>query len=146
MKTITNGRLLQSQASFIGNRNALQTRPEVLAVARQLLEFVEAHLRAEKCYHLIANVCGDSAAAVAERILTETEFAGLTGPTVAQVFDRAGSGNIFSIGLVIPKDKIADAINQLRAVGASGLIATPVRYIFEEQPLSYRQLLQNLAL
>src|SRR5262245_27066513 len=46
LKQIEGGQLLQSQMVFIGNRTALTQRPKVLTVARQMLERIEAHLRA----------------------------------------------------------------------------------------------------
>ena len=43
--------ILKSQAVLIGNKEALQQRPEVLAVAHMLLELTEAYQRAQRSFH-----------------------------------------------------------------------------------------------
>ncbi|HUN21988.1 MAG TPA: ATP phosphoribosyltransferase [Anaerolineales bacterium] len=145
MKTLQDGVILRSQAAFIGNRERLQ-EPAVLDVARQLLEFFEAHLRAEGYYSLIANIRGASAEAIAERILNETDFGGLQGPTISRVIDRNASNDLFAISLIVPKVQIANAVRQFRQVGGSGMVVLPVNYIFEEEPQRWRALLSQLAL
>jgi len=50
------------------HRQALQSRPEVLAVARELIEFIEAHLRAEGRYLVLA-ICRAVPESIAQRML-----------------------------------------------------------------------------
>ncbi|NKB16081.1 MAG: hypothetical protein HC774_02970 [Sphingomonadales bacterium] len=40
----------------------------------------------------------------------------------------------FGITLMVKRNELTDAIDQLRRVGGSGVIVTPVAYVFEEQP------------
>src|SRR5262249_477260 len=68
VKTLTDGVVLRSQACLIGNRRTL-VDDEKLEVARQMLELMEANLRAQDYYSLIANVAGESAENVAARIV-----------------------------------------------------------------------------
>lgn len=52
LRPLPDGIILHSQACLIAHRESLQKRDEVLAAARDLLEYIEAHLRAQEC-HLV---------------------------------------------------------------------------------------------
>ncbi len=143
LKTLEDGLLLESQACLVGNRRALQDRPEVLDMGRLLLEYIEAHRRASKNVAIFANIRGESGQAVGERVLTKEVIGGLQGPTLSPVITRAGE-NWFAVNVVVPRAQLNQAIDELRAVGGSGVVVTPVTYIFEDEPESYRQLLAAL--
>ena len=49
-----------------------------------------------------------------------------------------------SVTIVVHKDRIIPAVNALRAVGGSGVIVSPVTYIFEEEPERARRLNEDL--
>jgi ATP phosphoribosyltransferase len=140
LRQIEDGTILTSQAVLIGNRAALKSRPDLLAVTRQMLEFIEAHMRARGQYMIFANMRGESVDDVAQRIFSQTNLAGLQGPTIASMITRQGTGNWWAINLVAPADKLYDAIQQVRAIGGSGVVVTPVTYIFEELPERYERL------
>ena len=91
LKEIKGGQVLRSQATFIGNRQAMSSRPEVLATAHELLERFEAHLRALDHYTVIANIRGASPAEVAQKIFDQPQLGGLQGPTISQVYIREES-------------------------------------------------------
>src|SRR5690606_14235337 len=93
LRPLPDGVLLQSQACLIASRQALEGRPEVLAVARELLEYVEAHLRASGCYLVFANMRGKSPEAIARRMFEQPELSGLQGPTISPVVVRGGDPN-----------------------------------------------------
>ena len=46
--------------------------------------------------------------------------------------------------LVVRRDQLAQAIAELREIGGSGVVVTPVLYIFEEEPQAYRDMLAAL--
>ncbi len=146
LRPLQDGIVLRSQAVLIGNRRNLKTRPRVLRVALHLLEYIEARLRAEEHYLVIANVRGESADAVARRVLAHPHIRGLQGPTVAPVFSPQQEGGWFSISIVVRQQDLPQAIRELRSIGGSGVIVTPVRYIFEEEPPRARRLLEDLGL
>ena len=79
LRTIDDGLILRSQGCLIANKTALKNRPEVLKVARQLIEYIEAHLRAENSYLVITNVRGDSPEAVAQKLFSQPHLRGLRG-------------------------------------------------------------------
>jgi ATP phosphoribosyltransferase len=147
LKQLQGGTLIKSQASLIGNRAALQSRPELLATTRRLLELIEAQLRAHDQYMIWANVRGESAKAVAENIFSQTDLGGLTGPTIAPVFAREGSENgWYAVNIVTSADRLYPTIEQLRAIGGSGVVVTPVTYIFEERPVRWLAMLEAIGI
>jgi ATP phosphoribosyltransferase len=147
LKEVKGGQLFHSQATFIGNRTALTERPEVLAVAKEMLERFEAHLRATEHYNIVANMRGASAEEVAQKVFSQSELGGLQGPTISPVYLREVTDtNWFAISIVVRKDRLHQAIAQLREIGGSGVLALPVTYIFEEEPPRWRKLLDTLNL
>lgn len=141
---LDDGAILHSQAALIANRKALQTRLEALHIARQLLEFIEAHLRAAGHVAVFANMRGPSPQAIAQRIFTQGTLGGLQGPTISQVVVRDGNPNWYAVHLVVDREQLFEAIAELRAIGGSGVVVTPVTYIFEEEPARYRAMMQAI--
>ncbi len=143
LRVLADGVLLKSQAVFFANRAALKERPEVLQLAHQLLEYIEAYLRGQENYMLIANMRGASAEAIAQAMFAQPDLGGLQGPTLAPVITRDGE-RWHSVTIVVHKDRLMAAVKALRAVGGSGVIVSPVTYIFEEEPERARRLNEAL--
>jgi ATP phosphoribosyltransferase len=144
LRPLPDGVIQPSQAALIANHKALQTRPEVLEMARRLLEYIEAHLRAKDNLLVIANMRGESPEAIAHKIFTQTDVGGLQGPTISPVIVRDG-GNWYSVSVVVRRDRLPQAISELRLIGGSGIIVSPVTYIFEEEPPRYKAMLDALS-
>jgi ATP phosphoribosyltransferase len=143
LRRLADGVILTSQAVLIGHRAALQQRPDVLAVARQLLEFIEAHLRAQGSYLVFANVRGASPQAIAQAMRAQPNLSGLQGPTISPVVARDEQA-WFDVNIVVRKDRLMPTIAELRAIGGSGVVVTPVTYIFEEEPPRYTRLVKMI--
>jgi ATP phosphoribosyltransferase len=143
LRRIEDGCILKSQACLIANRGALKTNTEVLSVARQLIEFIVAHLRAIDNVAIFANMRGESSEIIGERILTQKVVGGLQGPTISPIITRDGS-SWYAVTIIVRRDQLAQAISELRSVGGSGVIVTPVNYIFEEEPEEYKRMLSAL--
>jgi ATP phosphoribosyltransferase len=145
LRPLDDGVILESQACLIANRCMLQKRPEALAVARELLEFVEAHLRGQSHYFVFANMRGESPEAIAQRLFAQTHLGGLQGPTISRVIVRdGGEQGWYDVNIVVRQDRVMQAVHELRSIGGSGVVVTPVTYIFEEEPERYRKLLYEL--
>jgi ATP phosphoribosyltransferase len=144
LRPLDDGVIIRSQAVLIANQAALKTRPEVLAVARQLLEFVEAHLRAMDHVAVFANARGDSPQAIAREMSAQKTLGGLQGPTISQVIVQDKRSNWYAIHIIVRRDQLFQAIAELRAIGGSGVVVTPVTYIFEEEPIRYRAMMEAL--
>ncbi len=143
LRSLDDGLVLDSQACLIANRNSLKTRPEVLARAQQLLEFVVAHMRAAGNVSIFANIRGESPEVIAERMFDQSVIGGLQGPTISPVITKR-SGDWYAVHIVVARDDLAQVIQELRAIGGSGVVVTPVTYIFEEQPEACMAMLQAL--
>jgi ATP phosphoribosyltransferase len=144
LRPLGDGTILDSQAVLIANRTVLQGRPEVLAVARILLEFIEAHLRAADRVAIFANMRGPSPQAIAGRMFAQQTLSGLQGPTISQVVVRDGNPNWYAVHIIVRRDRLYQAVAALRDIGGSGVVVTPVTYIFEEEPARYRAMMEAL--
>lgn len=140
LKPVPGGTIVSAQAGFIGNFHALKTRKPVYDVARKMLEYIEAHLCARERLMVTANMRGASAEMVGKRIVAQPDLGGLTGPTISKVFSRNPDESWFAVNLIVKRDRLYAAIGQLRAIGGSGVIVTPVNYIFDEYPERCRAL------
>ena len=142
LRLVDEGVILRSEAALIAHRASLQQRPEVLEVARTLLEFTEAHLRAKDRVMVVANMRGESPSAIAGRLFGQEVLGGLQGPTISPVITPDGNPNWYAMQIVVLRDQLIEAIAELRAIGGSGVVVTPVTYIFEEEPERYRAMMK----
>jgi ATP phosphoribosyltransferase len=143
LKRLQDGQILASQAVLIANKASLKTDPAALGVARTMLEYIVAHLRAKVNVMIFANMRGDSAESIARRMFTQSVIGGLQGPTLSPVITRQGE-QWYAANLIVRKDQLNQAIAELRQVGGSGVVVTPVTFIFEEEPREYQEMLKLL--
>jgi ATP phosphoribosyltransferase len=144
LKLLTDGQILASQAVLIANQAALKENPAVLAIARQLLEFIEAYQRAQNNVSIFANMRGESPEAIARLVFSQKTIGGLNGPTLSNIIRKDGDPNWHALHIVVHRDELFAAINELRAIGGSGVVVAPVTYIFEEEPPRYKAMLEAL--
>lgn len=143
LKRIIDGKIINSEAVLIGNRRALK-KNSVLAVARELIEYIEGTLRAQKFVSVFINMRGESRKEINNAIFSQPGLEGLDGPTISPVFTKSGE-KMYAIHIIIEKDNLQQAIRNLRVIGGSGVVVAPTIYIFEEEPLRYKRLLKNLG-
>jgi ATP phosphoribosyltransferase len=144
LRALPDGLILSSQAALIANKKSLKTNPDALEMARRLLEYIEAHLRAKENLLVIANMRGESPDAIAEKMFNHTIIGGLQGPTISPVVVRDSQTNWYSVTIVVRRERLPQAIAELRTIGGSGIIVSPVTYIFEEEPPRYTAMLGAL--
>jgi ATP phosphoribosyltransferase len=145
LKTITGGTVVDSQACIIGHRDALRDDPCKLQAVGEMLELIEAYQRARGHMSLTANIRGESAAEVARQVNAVGEVAGLRGPTVGQVFPKAGEATLghecwFSVTVVVTERLLHRAVEVLRQAGATDINATEVRYFFQDRSWTFEAL------
>jgi ATP phosphoribosyltransferase len=143
LKKLEDGEILASQGCLIANQSSLRLNPEALGVARTLLEFIVACLRARDNVSIFANMRGESPDLIAKKMFEKDVICGLQGPTMSPVITHEGE-KWYAAHLVVRKDQLAQAINELRSIGGSGVVVSPVSYIFEEEPLEYQDMLRQL--
>ncbi|XP_011092325.1 ATP phosphoribosyltransferase 2, chloroplastic isoform X2 [Sesamum indicum] len=149
LKEIEGGIILESQAVLVASRRSLIQRKGVLDITHEMLERLEAHLKAVGQFTVTANMRGKSAEEVAERILSQPSLSGLQGPTISPVFTKRGgkvAADYFAIVICVPKKALYKSVRQLRAIGGSGVLISPLTYIFDEETPRWRQLLSKLGL
>ncbi|XP_022895670.1 ATP phosphoribosyltransferase 2, chloroplastic-like [Olea europaea var. sylvestris] len=149
LKEIEGGLIVESQAVLVASRKSLTQRKGVLDITHEMLERLEAHLRAAGQFMVTANMRGSCAEEVAERILSQTSLSGLQGPTISPVFckrDGKVSADYYAIVICAPKKELYKSVQQLRAIGGSGVLISPLTHIFDEETPRWRQLLSNLGM
>ncbi|XP_043722754.1 ATP phosphoribosyltransferase 2, chloroplastic-like [Telopea speciosissima] len=149
LKEIEGGVVLKSQAVLIASKKSLIQRKGVLDITHEVLERLEGHLRAAGQFMVVANMRGTSEEEVAKRIVNLTSLTGLQGPTISPVFckrDGKVVADYYAIVICVPKKELYKAIQQLRAIGGSGVLVSPLTYIFDEEPPRWRALLTKLGL
>jgi ATP phosphoribosyltransferase len=149
LKEIDGGVVLESQATLVACRRSLHKRNGVLEITHEMLERLEAHLTATGEIMVTANMRGNSAEEVAERVLSQTSLCGLQGPTISPVY-RSRDGKVaveyYAINVVVPQKSLYKSIQQLRSIGGSGVLVTKLTYIFDEETPRWRKLLSELGL
>ncbi|KAI4375531.1 hypothetical protein MLD38_013389 [Melastoma candidum] len=149
LKEIEGGTVLQSQAVLVASRKSLTKRKGVLDITHEILERFEAHLRAVGQFMVTANMRGSSADEVARRLLSQPSLSGLQGPTISPVYSKRGGEaaiDYYAINVCVPKKALYKSVQQLRAIGGSGVLVSPLTYIFDEETPRWRQLLLKLGL
>ncbi|KAM1537428.1 hypothetical protein PS1_002363 [Malus domestica] len=149
LKEIDGGVVLQSQAVLVASKKSLIQRKSALDTTHEILERLEAHLRAQGQFMVTANMRGNSAAEVAERVLSQPSLSGLQGPTISPVFCKRGgqiAADYYAIVICVPKKALYKSVQQLRAIGGSGVLISPLTYIFDEETPRWRELLTKLGL
>jgi len=140
LRALEDGRILDSQACLIANRESLRTRTEVMELGRLLVEFLEAHLRAYGNISIFANIRGESPEAIAGQMFDQNVIGGLEGPTISPVVSRK-DGDWYAVHIIVQRGQLPEAIRELRSIGGSGVVVTPVMYIFEEHNEAYQAML-----
>ena len=145
LKVLEDGVIVQSASCLVANKQLLRDSPEKLAATKTVVELIEARLRAEGFYHIIANVQGDSQESVARLVMKSPDLAGMQGPTVANVVSKTGELNWFSVSVVVPISRLTNGVDHLRSIGASGVVVFPAYYVFESRSEAFQRLQGELA-
>lgn len=132
LKPLSGGAILASQACLIANRRLLREDGDKLRVAGTLVELMEAHLQSREFYSVTANMRGETAEEVASCILEHSDISGLKGPTVSRVYTWGGEPT-FSVTVIVEKERLLPAIEQLREVGGSSVTVSQPNYVFRSE-------------
>ncbi|MEE9285864.1 MAG: ATP phosphoribosyltransferase [Dehalococcoidia bacterium] len=141
---LRDGTIVRSAACLVANKRLLRQESAKLEAAKTVLELMEARLRAEGFYSIIANIRGDSEESVARLVAENPDVAGMQGPTVARVISKSGDGDWYSVSVVVPIDRLTPGVDHLRRIGASGVVVFPAHYVFDSQCHAYQRLLREL--
>ena len=143
LRILVDGEVIESQSVIVGNGRALANDPEKLAHARQILEKIEASLRARKYQRVTGDIQGESEDEVARQVLKRRELAGLDGPTISPIHTGKKS-NWFTVQVLVRKSDLPDVVSHLRDLGGIGIAANDVQYVYRDRCDSYDSLVENL--
>ena len=144
LRPLSDGLVRASQAAFIGNISLLEADPEKLDVTREILERVEAYIRARDFQRLSANIQGESEEEVAGMLMRERELAGIHGPTISRVYSDDGK-MWFGVQIVVQRKDMIRVVDHLRALGGSGITINEAAYVFRSECESFDALVAALA-
>ncbi len=130
LKTLDGGTILSSQSCLIANTTTLMESPGALKLAREFVEMLESHMRAEPYYRLTANVRGTSPEEVSATVLSRPEVSGLRGPTIARVYN-VKEEDWYAVTLLVRKDRLMEAVDHLRDCGGIEISASQLSYLFQ---------------
>ncbi|MEJ2758242.1 MAG: hypothetical protein P8046_07145, partial [Anaerolineales bacterium] len=82
---------------------------------------------------------------IADKLVNQDVIRGLQGPTISRILSRNGD-NFFAIHIVVKKEELHQAIGELREIGGSGVVVSPVNFIFEEQPREILNMMKALEI
>jgi ATP phosphoribosyltransferase len=143
LKTLADGCVLESRAVLVGNLRTLSEDPSRRETLRIVLELIEGRLNADDNYSVTANVQGESEKSVVAAVLQHPEITGLQGPTVSRVYSKDGQPTTWhAVTVVVQRSNLIKAIDDFRAVGASGITASPASYVFRDRSPSYDAFLE----
>jgi ATP phosphoribosyltransferase len=146
LKTIAGGTILRSEACLIGNRRELAASDPKLQRTRAILELIEGYLRGRKHASITANVSGESEEAVARHITAFDKAGGLRGPTIARVYTKVpGEQKWFAVTVVVARDQLLGAVEQLRKAGAVDMTVQDLHYVFEHRSWHFEALQRQLS-
>lgn len=145
LKTLEGGTILSSQSCLIGNTTTLLQSRRALRQARELVDMLEATMRAEPYYRLTVNVRGGSPEEVSATVLTRPEVSGLRGPTIAPVYNLEEQ-DWYSVSLLVPKERLMEAVDHLRDCGGVDISASQVNYLFKGRSAALNRLFDAAGL
>lgn len=143
LKKLNGGKILDAEACLIANRKKLSTNSQTLKTATFLLEMIGAHLRGKQNLAVFANIRAQSEEEISEKLFNQDVIRGLQGPTISRILTH-DQNNFFAIHIVVKKEKLHQAIRELREIGGSGVVVSPVNFIFEEQPKEILNMMKAL--
>ena len=146
LRPLEDGTITRSAACLVANKRQLRSESAKLASAKTILELIEARLRGEGFYAIIANIRGESMESVAAQVVTSADVAGMQGPTITKVFSKNRlDEDWYSVSVVVPIARLTPGVDHLRKIGASGVVVYPAQYVFDGQCQAYQALLSELG-
>ena len=144
LKTLADGSILTSQACLIVNRRLLAGDDAKLSQAKELLERVEAHIRAQGFYAVTTSVQGAPREAATVGAEQEASLRIVQGVSIVQEPNGPRDGR--SSGTVlIRKQELSEAVGTLRRLDEDQIAVTPVAYLFQSECAAYQRLLAYLG-
>jgi len=143
-------RIMESEGVLVARRKALLEQPGALSICRELLERLDAHLIAMGSFTVVVNMHGDSMEDVAKKMI-DVGLGGLQGPTVSAIYTQAAGGKVqdgklYGVTICVAQSALFSSVKKIREIGGSGILVSPLIYIFDEQSPRWKALLEKLGI
>uniref|UniRef100_A0A7S0WVJ2 ATP phosphoribosyltransferase n=1 Tax=Pyramimonas obovata TaxID=1411642 RepID=A0A7S0WVJ2_9CHLO len=150
LKQLEGARIMESEGVLVARKQALLEQPGALGIVRELLERLDAHLTAAEQFTVVVNMRGESQEDVATKMI-DAGLGGLQGPTVSRVFTRTDTrgvhdGEFYGVTICVAQRELYNCIKKIRTIGGSGILVSPLTYIFDEQSPRWTALLEELEI
>jgi ATP phosphoribosyltransferase len=144
LKPLEDGTIVESQACLVGNVHALRSDPKVLGAAQMLLEYFDAALQGKRYRQLTVNIRGHSPQDIAQKIASNPLTKGLQGPTIAPIYGLGEPTEWYTVTINILAQDVLRAVNDLRALGSSQVVVSPVNFVFQSESPNFAHLKRML--
>jgi ATP phosphoribosyltransferase len=146
LRQISGAPMLKSQACLIANKNLLQADLRKQEITRVILDSIEAHLEAKEFTSITANIQGESADSLGQKLLASSvsELVGMRGPTVAKVYSRQDA-NWYAVTIVVSQRQWREAVSHLRQFGGTDITVFAPNYIFGAESRHSKDLMMLLG-
>lgn len=143
LRILLDGVVISSQSAIVGGGSALANDPQKLELARQILEKIEANLRARKYQRVTCDLEGESEDEVARQVMSRKGLGGLDGPTISAVHTGKQT-TWFTVQVLVRKSELSDVVGHFRNLGGIGITANDVQYVYRDRCEAYESLLERL--
>ncbi len=142
LRPLENATVIESQAAVIGNLQTIAADRDKLNLAREMLERMEARLRARKVARVGANVTGGSVEEVAGKVFCGDAFKDIRGPTISRVVRRK-SVEWYEVRAIVRSSYVIKAVDHLRKVGADSISVENLDFLFGSFSKAYERLIKG---
>lgn len=145
LKQVAGGTIMTSTACLIGNTKALLQDERKLQIARQILEMIEAYLRAKKYVSITANVQSTSEEVLAQNLINRYELSSLRGPSITRVYTKSSSENDwFAVTVLVERAILPETVSYLRKAGGTDIVVQTLDYLFDSHSWNFQSFLEKL--
>lgn len=148
LKQVDGGTILEAQACFIANRQALQNNPELLDIVQNLCELIDSGLNAKKYYQVVADIeannVDDILSGLEDNLLKQRIIAThrMLNPSLSASSDSDQA--IYTLTLTLEGRNIIEIVQHLRSIGARSIVMNPIKYLFHAESPTFKKLLETL--
>lgn len=140
LKEIAGGEILAGGACLIASKKRLSGGQNVLA--REVIDRIEAHIRARGRYLVTANVVADNEDKLKNRLTGLSNQGNLTMTKALNLLDQ--KEQVFSVSIQVEANTIESVVTSLRTKGAGDILVSSLSFIYDNKPKAYPSLRTRL--
>lgn len=133
LKEIAGGEILAGGACLIASKKRLSGGQNVLV--REIIDRIEAHIRARKYYLVTANMAVDNEDELRNRLTGLSDQGNLTITKALNLLDQKGQA--FSVSIQAKANDLESVATSLRAKGAGDILVGPLSFIYNSKPKAW---------